>query len=229
MKRIRHSLDGNLRPLKLYLEDLEQLLVYLQDGAGTVQTVFSTRDMEYESLKEMCEHESSPLDQLTIRTTIGFDIRAWIRIDRSGAYLHSPNVDEMSELSFAAIERFLMSKQRAVGYQRLISLHRWLLSMALGFLFFVLLLTRVPVVIFVGQLDSWALVAWATIGFVFGSAISWLALACGNSRIYLEPSRKVVTFWRRNSDKIRLELISVIAGAILGLGATLLAQWLMQR
>jgi hypothetical protein len=216
MKAVASSTYVMIPPVRLYREDIDDLLGILGPGSR-VDLVH--RDYSYDSLDELADRVPGRLVR-TLRVAISrTDPYGSISMhfERDGVRIMagSENSAPAALVAEKLRQRVPWYSWRPVGY--------WWMGVhgILGFLLAILVsntLMGVPGVPDVIRIPLGA-IAGGALGVAALSDASWM----GSTILFLDPRARQITFWQRNGDKI---LVGVITSALSGLGGYLLGRFL---
>ncbi|GAG74915.1 unnamed protein product [marine sediment metagenome] len=218
MKKIKKSKSKDYPVLRLYKDDLEK-----------IETIFKENYEDYEIIIDEYRLENiSDISKIKKRETTNFSIKAhfpYIHLDisKDSASLHISDEDDLKLLGmFSKIDEIL-SKRISLLSVFTIPWIYFSVQLILWIIFWGFPIERfnIPKLLFMGSFLI-LIVIW-----VLGSF--WLKFK-KHSLIYLsEDSHSKLNFFQRNKDKIIISIISAIIGAIIGIGGTIVANWLYNK
>lgn len=217
MKKRIAAKSTRIPPLKLYREDMTELVSILQGYCKTVE--ISDDKAIYESFTEACEKTPSPISNVEIT---GKEPNIKLSLQRTGSWLtqqfdkaemDQKDLDQL-DVVFYRVKDFLDARQRTASYYfggPLITLSGLLIIVVVG----ITLSIKNPgghggLITFFGWVTA---VGWLMMNRVFRTDIGMVSL---------KPKAEVTSFWTRNKDAVSL----LIIGAGLGAAGTLLVEWL---
>jgi hypothetical protein len=212
MKKLDKPLSKEYPPLKLYLEDVEEIERILSDGSSTVSV--ETDDYTFPSVKEFAEsYRQKRIHTLHIKgsnpyVTIDFD-RVSSRI-----YVSSSSTDGSGifYLLDQVLRRRILPGHWLYSFKLLMTLNILIpVASTLG------LTGPLPVTVTLSSL----LLFW-----MFRAAYVRLKR---HSLVVVSDKLSRQGFLRRNKDNLAIVIISALLGAVLGVGGTLLVNYLAKQ
>lgn len=210
MEQLKTTKSARLRRLKMYREDLDQLMKLFQDSCARVALADDTT--RYDNLDEMKGHVLSPIKHLDIRgedPAVHFVLNQVIKVEGSSYgsslvnELRTEEVSEAAEVLFFKLEDFLSEKQRP-----------WLripfaIVSAVGLLLAIVGIGResvthsdkLPVLCGIG------LLIFGIFGMLSGSVTNYVTL---------EKRIDTPSFWLRNREAFAVHAITALISAIIG-------------
>lgn len=206
----------NLPPLRLFREDLTELVAIFQKYCQVV--IISDEKFTYESLEEMANSGQKNAGVFQLQG-MGPHVDVWIRsklvpnFNRSA--LFSPDNSDAARLLFLAIKDFLLSRR---WKSRVIFLKTSLTT--LGALFVVAAFLKDALhPKWQGASVVWNFVVLFVGALLFVAVIKWTESL---SSVSLAPRSAEEPFWLRNRDRLLLAVFSAVIGAIIAL----IVKWL---
>lgn len=203
MKRIPQRLSYALGPVRLYLDDVDDIAAQLRSGAGSVE--MQACEFEIESTDKLSDLKMEVIHDLTIESqNPHIAVRLWPRNAEIIAYRDDP----ASRGLFEVIKDNLHRHQRSFG-----GFHRY--PMIGG-----VIIGLAPWAFFFVPMNLWARVLLSVAVLLVGLALSLpiLQIFRGSySTIVLSSRATRTTFWRRKGDEILIALISAIVGSLITL------------
>jgi len=221
MKKKRSDLSRHLSPVKLFLNDIEEIITIIQSVCPEVN--IANRDYEFESFEELKENSGHRLKELKIsgHSTV-LSNRSYVSLDikKYDIFLYSGAESEAVVGVWYTLKEFLQKK--AGWISRFLNAVVWFWIFWIWLLISVILLETTKKYIEVHNIvEPFAIIA-------LGAAFLFLLLSLlkhwRGSIIYLERKHKVSNFWERNRDNI----ITGLIGAIIGATITLAGQFLIK-
>ena len=217
MEPIRHTLTARLRYLKMYREDLDQLVALFQKGCAKV--TISDDKNRYESLDEMKQHVGAKVKNLDIE---GEEPGVHFLLNRSGVVytgttptlsvfneLRTEEITDPADALFFKVRHFLTAYERP--YVRVP------FAVLAGLAFLVCIVSAVSFSTRKQHgLDIGNLTPAYVVSFIVCIVLLFPAMYIVNS-ISLETKRNSQSFWTANREKI----ILLVIGSLL----TILVQW----
>jgi hypothetical protein len=201
-------LHERIDPVRVYLDDLEELVALLSSMALNVTLVVGR--VQYDSLDELCDREGATIDQLVLKGT--HPEKDWIDVTLEfrfgGVELSTGDANLLGPRSFAIRERV-----RALKYSSIV-LKTWF--------WIVLMYAVIPLIWLTPKRYGWLPLSVSLVVVCFATAS---LLARRNlKRLHLRH-RHEGGFWKRNTDQILLAVLSALAGAIV----TALGAWVLRK
>ena len=214
IRRVPKSQRINFKPVKIYLDDVEIIYNILQEISEDIS--IETDEYAIKDIKQLSRLNKERITMLRFKV-----LEPFITLDLTPheAQLYISGDDLVSVGVFEKLKKAVARRQR---FSTLSFRYIWLIALPVSFLLS-------QVILSLGRKDYTT--AWLSFaGFAIG--ILWYLYNAyqdmnRHSLIILKYRRDTPSFWRRNADNIKVELISgtfgAILGAVLGVIATLLA------
>ena len=211
MKKKLHSISKHLPPVKLYLDDVNEIVSRLQSLCSKIE--YSTKNYEFESLDELKQNCGSNLKELAIQGRspyISVDIR------KHDVHLYTSGESETTIGLYYSLKEFL--QQKSGWYSKFLNIWLW------GTLLWIFLIVFSNVIKELKDLPDILKYFYIFLSFIFFFFLLSLLNRWKGSTIYLENRYKVSNFWERNKDKI----ITTIIGALIGTFLTILFRFIFK-
>jgi hypothetical protein len=206
MQKLMHSRIELLRPVTLYLEDIEQIVEILQQVSGKVE--LHTEEYVLEDLEQLAELKSESINEFHIMIRdpfISLELMPY-RID-----LYIEKDEPMSRGLFEQIKQILASRRRP---------YAWLIQAP----FFTGLLSGLGIIALVFSMIGFVKGAWfsSILGTVFAGFTllwAWNGYRDGSERysiIVLKHKIHASSFFKENLDAIAVALVVSILSLIIG-------------
>lgn len=209
MKRVERVFFERLPPVKLYLEDVEEVCAIVQENAARLE--LETGDVALNGpldLQRLPKNELTELEVRGIRESGGTSLS--VDFERSHITLFSSKDDSVSLGTAAKVKRVLRPRQR--------NLVRVLLSPIFGGIPVGLFLSA-TVISIVGLVEGSALLSIASL-VLFAQGGLFVAPIFLYSRkanlIIVKFRRDAPSFWQRRKDDLVVGLLAALVGAIIG-------------
>jgi hypothetical protein len=221
MERIKHTRTARLGTLKMYREDLDQLVELF--NASCRQVIISDNDHRYDSLAEMKQHIGSKITNLDIQ---GENPRVHFLLNQREYMAAGPGtpsvpsifnelrteeISEAAESAFLRIRDFLSPYKRPSGMPFIF----------IGFVFAVLAVLGITQLFDRAHLEYKNTLLVATgIGSVIGAICIAVGFSTSNNMLLLETRANTPSFFRAHGVEFAKHaitaLISSIVGAVIG-------------
>jgi len=207
VKRIRQSHGEELKPVALYLDDLERIIEIFKEASDDVRIL--TSEYELDSIDEFRNLHEETLNYLKISISEPF---VSLELKPNGIWLFISEDELISRGVFEKIKQLLHSRRRKLSW---LTANPYLAGAAVGSSAF-------P---FFKAIDSQN-VYWAVLGcslLMIGAIWTWWSFA-GTLKKYsivrLRRRAESPSFWKRKKDDIVLVIISAVVGALITLAIT---------
>jgi hypothetical protein len=215
MEKKSHSLLNYLSPVKLYLDDIEEIINKIQFVCSKVK--IANKDYEFDSIEEFINNSGKKIKELSID---GRSPNISIDIKKFKINLFTTGETEAVIGLWYNLKEFLKSK--SAWYSRFLNAWVWGLTLW-SFLFISKIILDItisyPEVYKVVNVFSIVILAILLLFFLLSLLKHW-----NGSTIHLERRHKASNFWERNRDNI----ITGLIGAIIGATITLAGQFLIK-
>ena len=211
MKKIETSIGEHLRPVVLYVEDLEQLERILQEGSPEVS--IRTKTHQLESLTELLQLPTAEINELELTA-----MKPYVSVSFGPAHiwLYASDDTPAQRGVFEKIKAFLNTRKQST----------WLFSPILDGL---LLGAGINALAWSILGRHWHGAVVSTVGIVVAIAFAVYAHRRRFRRFsIIRPRRRAESpgFMTRNADRIVLAVISALLGGVVGVAIDRLARWL---
>lgn len=211
MKRVTEDFNVYLPPVRLYLDDVQQLLDQL---TGFKEITLRHRNFEYSSLDELKDHVSrKTISNFSLTAHGKKEHWAYLSIDVSVAQVVI-HADKEAYSEAAMISEYLRTK---VPWYSWYPVNRpWWYALE-GALCFALISAAYPVASFIAQGN---ILTWILIDAVIISLAVYLlwpqSVRLGGSTIRLYPAASETGFWERNRENILVSIVKYIGAGVVG-------------
>jgi len=192
-----------LKPVRLYLDDLEHIVQVLT-GRG-FEVKLADADYEYDTLEEIKQYRGTKINVLNIQ---GKKDRSWHDISvgfaKNTISLFRNASDENTLLVWHELKEFL--KGKVYWHQRVLDTRIWgvLLLLSPSFIFYPMLFG-----ISAASMKQLLWVIFPAILLPLLISFLWSQLFPG---LYVDRRFRVLNFWQRNSDKVLLLILGAVVG-----------------
>ncbi len=202
MEKIIRPLSENLKPATLYLDDIENIIDTLRTVSSEV--IISTREYLLKDLQELRELKKEQLTHLEIEihepyVSISFEPhRIWLYIAKD---------EPISRGLFEKVKEIVSRRERKIAR---ITHSSWLSGILIGTFFPLLSLG-------IDKASYW-IIFTSIVLFIIAILISWYGFQDRFNKysvIVLKNKNELPSFWKRNSDKIVLMILSAIIGSFI--------------
>lgn len=212
MKKIDKSLSKDYLPVKLYLDDLEQIDEIMKEASTSLS--FETEDFKFDSIEELKNNlKKAQINELHVKSsspyiTIDFT-RMWARVYVSSSETSSAGI-------FFRLDQIISNRTRIL---------KWLYS------FYFIWVTNISVWLISGtfgltfissRMNPYTSITLTALSSMWLFWVLFIRLR-SHSIIFLTHRGSEKPFLQRNKDNLILAIISAILGAILGIAGTLIA------
>jgi len=203
MQKLTKSLSEHLPPVKLFLDDLEQIVEILQEVSKKVK--ISTNDYAFEDLKELVNKKYESINKLHISIS---DPYVSLDLESYGISLYIEKDEPISRGLFEKIKQILIQRKRPFGWL----LTNWYLAGIFAGISIPLLIIGIE-----KNISSFIILGIIPFGCI---AAIWTVYGLrnqskSNSIIIPKYKNEAPSFIKRNSDKIILIIFSALAGGII--------------
>jgi len=211
------SRTEKLRPVKLYLDDLEQIVSILKVESNEVK--IETDEYKYESLEELVGNRKETIYELKLGSGRSVWSPVKLSLDKYFVELFISEDEPRLRGLFEKIKEILVKRERV--YRRLV-------SPIFSLIFSVFSLTIIIVNKFLYPLPLIILPFLYFIIIPSATTISliivvWLNMEKGKySIIVLKHRSDQVSFWKRNKDQVLLLIIGTVIGAVITVLGTII-------
>lgn len=213
MKKRDKSIAKHYPPIKLYLDDLEEIEEALKKASDSIS--FETEEYEFDSIEELKTHyKTAQLYELEVSTRSPY---VSLDLDRKSAFVYAASSEANSAGAFYRLEQIIS--------RRLLK-PRWIYSLPL-----VLVLTSIGTFVqyhFSNRINYYVSLSIAILLMIWGIFACYVALR-RHSVIVLIHRNSEEPFFQRNKDNLTLAIISALLGAILGVAGTLIGGYFQNK
>ena len=207
MKKVTYDRTQFVPPVKLYRDDLDQLLADLSGQFGAVKIADS--EFEYDTLDELGQKRGSKIKELLVQASSWEETSSFLAIsfNRQVYGTHIYGRGPKTELNFPKVREFLISHRNMVPHYL-----KWFAWAVLTLVALFILANYNWTTTTHWVSGSFRLLTVALVGLLFGFAINIFFQHGRFNAISLNLRHKSPSFWSRNKDKIMIAFISAIAG-----------------
>jgi len=202
MKRVKSTYVESLGPVKLFLNDVEEIVSILREVSATVD--IRTDEYSMESVEELKKLDVDCIHELTIQCREPY---VSLELDRYRIWLYIAEDTPVSRGLFEKVKEVLVRRRRRLAR---ILRNPSLIWVPLGLLIY-------PIVIGL-RLSNWSLLAlglFLLISICIWGRWAWVARFERYSTIVLRRQSEHKSFWERNKDQLLLSVISAIIGGVI--------------
>jgi uncharacterized membrane protein SpoIIM required for sporulation len=223
MEKIPQSWEKNYKPLKLFKDDIEEIVKIITAGPAETDIHIEVDEFRLDNPSELNEIKKDIIKELYIGVET---FMLQLRLGRKNAHLWVGDKDNTMLMGIAIrIDEILRKRQRFLGYLSFgirPQLTYFFLGFPIGVFLFLSFARTSHTPLFV-----LLLIAFLIIG--LGGIAYFLYFQHHFSTIRMFYSYEKPNFFKRNKDTILVNVIVSIVSLVVGVFGTLLAQWITKK